>query len=139
MERKILRINTGWTEDNFCCGFDSPEINGVVVATNKTLEGLKSEFTDALRFHIEGCVADGDNIPQYLVDGDYKLEFVLDVPAILRNAESFTTLTAISRVTGINKNQLSHYATGEKKPRPDKREKIVAGLHIIGRRALAIH
>ena len=138
MGQKIFKINTGWTEDNFCCVLDDPEINGSVIATNKTLEGLKAEFAEALKFHIEGCVADGDDLPRYLIDGDYELEFILDVPAILRNAETFTTLTAISRVTGINKNQLSHYATGEKKARPDKRVKIVEGIHEIGRRALAV-
>ena len=138
IEPKIFKIQTGWTGTNFCCSLDDEDINGVVVATARTLEEMKEEFADALKFHIEGCLANGDSLPDYLIKGDYRLQFELDVPAILRNAETFTTLTAISRLTGINKNQLSHYATGEKRPRPDKRTRIIEALHEIGRRALSI-
>lgn len=137
MEKRKLLVHVGWTEHNFCCGYSGEDINGVVVQTAKTLEELKKGFEEGLKFHIEGCVEDGDSLPDYIVNGDYELEYYLDVAALLRDAERFTTLSALSQVCGINKKQLSHYATGEKKARPDKREKIIEGLHEIGRQALA--
>lgn len=130
-------VHVGWTDHNYCCGYSGADINGVVVQTAKTLEDLKKGFEEGLKFHIESCLEDGDNLADYIVKGDYELEYYLELPALLRDAERFTTLSALSHVSGINKKQLSHYANGEKKARPDKREKIIAGLHEIGRQALA--
>lgn len=136
-DRKKLIVPVRWTDKNFCCVLSDPDINGTVVQTAKTLDELKKEFIEGLRFHIKGCVEDGDILPDYILNEEYDIMYILDVPALLRDAERFTTLSALSNVCGINKKQLSHYATGEKKPRPDKREKIIEGLHEIGRQALA--
>lgn len=137
MEKRKFTVQVAFAEKNFCCGLCDEAIGGAVLSTGKSFEDLKKEFADSLRFHIEGCINDGDNLPEDVVRGDYELVYVLDVPALLRDAERFTTLSALSAVCGINKKQLSHYATGEKKARPDKREKIIKGLHEIGRQALA--
>ena len=137
MKRRKLIVHVGWTDRNFCCSLSDDDINGTVIETAKTLEELKRGFAQGLKFHIEGCIEDGDTLPEYIVKGEYELRYVLDVAAILRDAERFTTLSAISDACGINKKQLSHYATGEKRARPDKREKIIEGIHKIGREALA--
>ena len=137
MEKRKFIVQVEFTEKNFCCGLYDESIGGAVLSTGKTLEELKRGFEESLKFHIEGNVERGDDIPEDVAKGDYELVYVLDVPALLRDAERFITLSALSQVCGINKKQLSHYATGEKKARPDKREKIIAGLHEIGRQALA--
>ncbi len=56
-----------------------------------------------------------------------------------KEVEKFTTLAALSRATGINQRQLSHYAIGTKQPRPASRERIIQGLHAIGRMALSLY
>jgi len=132
-----IKVAVSWTGNNFCCGFGMPGV-GAVLSTNKTLQGLKEEFEDALKFHIEGCIEDGDDIPAYLVNGEYEIEYELNSAALLREAETFTTMAALSRVTGINQKQLSHYANGVKTPRKEQRLRIINGLHEIGRRALAL-
>ena len=50
----------------------------------------------------------------------------------------YASIAAISRVSGINQHQLSHYANGLKKPRPEQRRRIVEGLHKIGRELMAV-
>lgn len=137
MEKRVLLIHVSYTDHNYCCSYSGAEINGTVVQTARTLDELKREFEEGLRFHVESCVESGDMLPEYIVNADYNLEYRLDVPALIRDAERFTTLTALSVASGINKKQLSHYVNGEKKARPDKREKIIKGLHEIGRQALA--
>lgn len=137
MEKRIFNVEVDWTDDNFCCGLYDENIGGAVLSTGKTFEELKNKFISALEDHIKICVEDGDQLPQDVIEGKYDLNFVLEVPALLRDAERLTSLAALSKVCGINRKQLSHYATGEKKARPDKREKIIAGLHEIGRQALA--
>ena len=82
--------------------------------------------------------ADGDDVPQWLRDGDYDFEYHLDAAALLQMCSPYASIAAISRVSGINQHQLSHYANGLKKPRPEQRRRIVEGLHKIGRELIAV-
>lgn len=132
-----LKIDVSWSGKNFCCAW-SDEKAGSVVTTAKTLDELKEGFAESLKLHIDGCVANGDVIPQYLIDGDYELEYVLNTAALLRDAESYTTMAALSRACGINQKQLSHYANGQKRPRKEQRQRIINGLQLIGSRILAL-
>ena len=47
------------------------EINGLVLATHKTLSGVKAEFEIALKSHIENSVSEGDFIPYNIQEGDF--------------------------------------------------------------------
>lgn len=135
-QHKII-AHVGWTGNNFCCGWADDAVGNVAV-TNKSLTRLKDEFTQSLQWHIEGCVADGDSLPDYLVQGDYEIVFELDTAALLREAEQYTTMAAISRASGINPKLLSHYANGLKHPRPAQRERIIQGIHNIGQHFIAM-
>lgn len=138
MGKLMMYVDVTWTEDNFGCAW-SDDVAGTVVVTAKTLDKLKADFEESLRLHIEGCLEDGDDLPEYLVNGDYKIEYVLNTAALLRDAEEYTTMAALSRASGINQKQLSHYASGIKNPRPKQIERIKAGLHYIGTQLLALH
>ncbi len=132
-----IKVDVSWTGKNFCCAWSDEEAGSVVV-TSKTLSKLKEDFEQSFRWHIEGCVADGDQLPEYLMCGEYVFEYVLDTAALLRDAETYTTMAAISRASGINQKQLSHYANGIKQPRPMQRARIISGLHIIGSQILSL-
>ena len=125
---QIITVNIDW-ENNY--GAYSEELSGCV-ATHKTLEGVKQAYIEALEFHLEGLRADGDEIPS-VIQGRYRLDFVLNVRALLHYFDGVLTRSALSRVTGINERQLGHYITGHRKPRPEQRQKIVEGLHRIGK------
>jgi hypothetical protein len=60
------------------------------------------------------------------------------VATVLRAYEPFVSLAALSRASGINQHLLSHYANGLKQPRPQQRQRIVDGIHKIGRELLAV-
>lgn len=132
-----LKVQISWCKKNYCCAWSEPSF-GAVIATNKTIAGLKKEFEQSLKEQIESIIADGDELPEWLAKGDYEIEYELEISAILRNAEQFTTMSAISKASGINQRQLTHYALSLKRPRPEQREKIIAGLHHIGETFLAI-
>lgn len=133
----ILNVEVSWSEKNYCCGWGLDGI-GAVFCTNKTLDGLKNEFEDSLKWHIEAMAEDGDDVPEWLASGDYEIQYSLSTSALLRQAETFTTMAAISRATGINQKLLSHYANALKTPRPAQRQRIVDGLHRIGQQFLAV-
>ena len=133
-----IRVNVQWCDKNFgaTLGDNMP---GAVVLTAKTYEELLREVPETLRLHVEGMVEDGDEVPQWLQDGDYEFEYnLLDVPTLLHAYVPFVTLAAISRATGINQRLLSHYANGIKRPRPQQRQRIVEGIHKIGRELLTV-
>lgn len=108
------------------------------MATNKTLEGVKTNILEALQFHIEGMLADGDYVPDWLVNGDYEFEFYLESSALLRSCERYASIASIARASGINEWLLSHYTNGIKNPRPQQRQRIIDGIHKIGREFLSV-
>ena len=125
-----IRVDVQWCDKNFGASLGE-NVPGAVVVTAKTYEQLLNDVPESLRFHVEGMLADGDDVPQWLRNGDYELEYNLVDTATMLHA-------AISRVTGINQHQLSHYANGLKQPRPQQRQRIVDGIHKIGRELLAV-
>ena len=103
------------------------------VATGKTLEEVEKAIVDAIHFHIEGMQAQGEIVPEEYT-GEWTPEFILTTRAQLRYTDNYITRKALSKETGINEQQLSHYATGLKKPRPVTRKKIADGILAISRR-----
>ena len=133
-----IRVDVQWCDKNFGASLGE-NVPGAVVVTAKTYEQLLNDVPESLRFHVEGMRADGDDVPQWLRNGDYELEYnLVDTATMLHAFEPLLSLAAISRVTGINQHQLSHYANGLKQPRPQQRQRIVDGIHKIGRELLAV-
>lgn len=132
-----IKVEIYWTDKNYCCAW-SLEGFGAVICTSKTLTGLKADFKEALETQIADMKADGEDIPRWLADGEYVIEYSLAVSALLRQAEQFTTMAAISRVTGINQKLLCNYASSIKIPRAAQKQRIVEGLHAIGKQCLSM-
>jgi|GEM_PF-32252 len=128
---KII-INVDW-EDNFAAYSDLV----AVVATHKTLEGLKEAYTFSLSEHLKSMRKDGDEIPEAL-QGEYELHFSLNTRALLHYTEKYITRAAISRITGINEKQLGHYAQGIRNPRDEQRKKILNGIRNLGRELISV-
>ena len=125
-----IEVLVEWCGTNYAAVASGEELDGTILVTDSSLERLKEKFSETLKFHVEGILAGGDPVPPAL-RGEYQLIFNLTTQALLRFVEDKITLTAIHKATGINAKQLSHYATGEKNPRPIQREKIVSGIHRI--------
>jgi predicted RNase H-like HicB family nuclease len=136
MEKIIVSVD--WCGKNYAAYISDVRIGGVVLATGKTFEDLQKDAEEGIRTHIEGCLLDNDPIPETIQRGEYVLEFEKRMSAILHEAQQYTTLTALSRITGIKHAQLSHYANAVSQPRPTQRARILDGLHKIGEFCLAL-
>jgi len=55
-------------------------------------------------------------------------DFVYDTSAFLQQYKGLLTLSGLSRMTGINKAQLSQYVCGRRHPSPKTGEKIKASV-----------
>lgn len=133
---KII-VNVEWYDKNFGASL-SDNVPGAVVLTAKTYDELLISVPETLRFHVQGMLDDGDVVPQWLADGNYEFEYVLDTTALIHVCDTYTSLAAISRASGINQHLLSHYANGLNKPRPQQRDCIVDGIRKIGNELLEI-
>lgn len=132
-DMKKIKVHVSWYEKNFGASL-GVEVPGAVVLTAKTFEELQEAVPETLRFHVEGLLEDKEEeVPEWLAKGDYEFEWDLDTAALLQVCSQYATLAAISRASGVNERQLSHYANGTKKPRQPQRQRIVEGLHKIGR------
>jgi hypothetical protein len=75
---ETIIVNVSWSGKNFNASL-SDNVPGAVVITDKTFDGLKKAVVSTLEFHIEGMIEDGDNVPAWLADKDYKLFFKINV------------------------------------------------------------
>jgi len=111
--------------------------DGIAVATGKTFEDLKNEMKSAVEFHLEGMREDGDEIPDVFLK-PYQLVYQFDSESLLSHYKGIITNAALERLTGINRRQLTHYASGLRKPRPLQRKKIEKALHRLGHELLEV-
>ncbi|MDL2320119.1 CopG family transcriptional regulator [Alistipes sp. OttesenSCG-928-B03] len=108
-----------------------------VAVTGKTLDEIKERMEFSLQRHVASMQTDGDPIPAEF-QGEYELEYHLDALALLHYTEGIVSRKALAQVTGINQQQLSHYARGWRKPRPEMQKRIEAGIHELGQQLLAV-
>ena len=128
-----IRVDVDWCEKNFAATLGG-NVPGCVLVTAKTYAKLQKEVKDALEFHVQGMLEDGDSVPQWLADGDYEFKWcMVNTAALLQSLEGMTTIAAIARTTGINERLLSHYANGIKRPSAKQHQKILDGIHQIGK------
>lgn len=115
-----------WAEHNFSAG--TGDINGIIVATGNTIKAVKNNFTSALNFHIESSLADGDKLSPDIANRDFEIIFELGASAMLHLVDGLITRSAISKETGINEKQLSHYLTGHRTARQEQNKRIAVGI-----------
>ena len=135
---KKIEVKIGRSGDNYSCIADDAVLNGIVVATCKTLDGLKKQFQESLQFHIEGCLQDGNKFPDWLVNSQYDLVYTLEISALLRSFDGVVTRSAIARASGIKEKQIRDYASGYRVPRKQQKEKIIGAFHSIGKRMTSV-
>lgn len=137
MEMKRIVVDVYWSRKNFCCGWAEPDF-GAIIVTDKTFEGVKQEFESAFYYQLQEMLKDGETVPDWMREGQFTIQYNEQVSALLRNAEKYTTMAALSRATGINQKLLCNYASSVKIPRESQKQRIIDGLHEIGRAMLAL-
>lgn len=72
MEKVI--VDVAWCDRNYGGSFGS-NVPGAVVLTAPTLEALQKEAKKSLEFHVEGLMENGEDVPEWLKNGDYEFEY----------------------------------------------------------------
>ena len=128
-------INIDWVPDNYCAAPANEDI--ACVATGKTLEEVKRNIVDAISFHIESLREDGVSIPTGF-QSDWEPEYHLSTRAQLKYADRYIVRKSLAREIGVAEQQLSHYANGQRHPRPEMQQRISAGIKSICARLSSI-
>ena len=98
--------------------------------------GVGGTVLEAKKSALEGLEMQKElgNIP----NKNYNIAFRFDTESLLNYYKGIFTNAALERITGINQLQISHYATGLKRPRPAQAKKIENALHSLGRELMAV-
>ena len=121
--------------DNFAASPINEDIACLVTA--HSFPELQKEMESALRDHIEWMKEDGDQIPAEF-EGEWEFDWQFTVRALLHYTDKLVSKAAIAKATGINQQQLTHYASGYRIPRPAMRSRIIEGIHKIAGQLSAI-
>ena len=73
MMEKII-VDVAWCDRNYGGSFGS-NVPGAVVLTAPTLEALQKEAKESLEFHVEGLMENGEDVPEWLKNGDYEFGY----------------------------------------------------------------
>lgn len=132
---KTLKATIESMESNYSAFIEN--LDGVV-ATGATIEEVKSRLLDAIDDYVESCKELGCELPEEL-NGDYTIEFRMDVKSLLALYEGIFSKAGLERLTGINQKQLWHYANGKSAPRRAQVLKIENALHRLGNELISLH
>ena len=117
MKKKIIaHIECG--TDGWYSVYQNEDLPFGFFGEGKSVKEAKEDFLavfEAMRQdHLERT---GENV-------EVEFEFVYDASAFLQYYKGLLTLAGLSRMTGINKGQLSQYVTGRRHPSPKTQERI---------------
>ena len=132
MEKVVVEVS--YTGKNYSAHI--PLLPGCVT-TGSSLVEIRKHIEEIVPFHIEGMQEDNDQYPS-VFDGEYEFIYKLSAEALINEFSGIFTKAALSRVTGINERQLWHYAAGVRYPRQVQRQRIVDGLHQLGKELLSV-
>lgn len=116
---KKIRVDVSWCDNKF------------IASLGDVLPGTYSFIADTF-------VDLQIDINKGFANIDYEFEYkFLDAASLLNAYSPYISLAAISRVSGINQTQLSQYANGLKKARPNQIKRIMEAIHKMGRELAA--
>lgn len=131
----LLTVIIEKADNNYSAYIDG--IDGIVT-TGNSIDEIKKNMVEAIELYVETCKELELECPEEL-EGDYQLNFKMDVKSLLEFYSGIFTKAGLERITGINQKQLWHYASGNRNPRPEQKIKIETALHKLGEDLLSIN
>ena len=134
---KKIKVDVSWRENKFYALLGGVVSETIEFTADSFIE-LKKKTEEGLESYIIMMEAKGNNLPLWLMNKEYELEYkYLDATSMLKAYSPFISLAAISRVSGINQNLLSQYLNGIKNARPSQIKRIMDAIHMIGKELIS--
>jgi predicted RNase H-like HicB family nuclease len=102
-----------------------PEVDGYVIA-RRTVEELKKDLPEGLKFHIEGLY---EEEKRPWMSGEFDFEYIYsDIPAFVEACNGLISQSGLARISGINESLMRQYVSGIKKATPRTLQRVQEGL-----------
>ena len=101
---------------------DNDSLDFMLLGQGNTIEEAKADFLKCKEEMKAAFAAEGNTFDFDTLD----FEYVFDTISFLKYSPF--TLSGLSKATGINSKQLSHYVTGYRKPSPKTVQRIQEGV-----------
>lgn len=122
-EKKVNAIIERASDGTYSIYMDDESLDYLVTGTGKTVEEAKKIFLGGYE----------DTKRYYAKKGksfvEVEFNFKYDMASFLSYYSNVLPLAGLSRLTGINQQQLSHYLTGRRNPSPKTKEKMQDAVH----------
>ncbi len=132
-KRKVTAVIERAGDGTYSIYMDADDMGYLVTGTGKTVDEamtmFKGGYDDMRKYHAE----EGKDFEE--VDFDYKY----DMASFLSYYSKILSLAGMSRLTGINQQQLSHYVTGRRNPSAKTIEKMQAAIQRFGKDLSTVH
>ena len=106
---------------------DADDLSYLITGTGKTVEEARKcwedGYTDMKRYDKQ----EGKEFTEV------EMHYVYDMASFLAYYSKVLSLAGLSRLTGVNPQQLSHYVTGRRNPSPKTVKKIMDSIHAFGK------
>ncbi len=130
---KNVEVEVLWRENKFSALL-SEILPRPYEFTANTFVELQIELEDGFDSCIRGMMENGNRVPWWLINKEYKFKYkFLDATSLLKAYSPYISLAVISRVSGINQNLLSQYSNGLKKARPNQMKRLMEAICKIGK------
>ena len=121
--RKVRAIIERAADGNYSVYMDADDMSYLVTGTGKTADEavncFKAGYEDMKKYYAEK----GKEFEE--VEFDYQY----DMASFLSYYSKVLSLAGLSRLTGVNQGQLSHYMTGRRSPSKVTKEKMQKSIH----------
>lgn len=132
-KRKVTAVIERAGDGTYSIYMDADDMDYLVTGTGKTVEEaiamFKGGYDDMLKYY----AAEGKAFEE--IEFDYKY----DMASFLAYYSKILSLAGMSRLTGINQQQLSHYLTGRRNPSAKTIEKMQAAIQRFGKDLSTVH
>ncbi len=121
--RKVNAIIERAGDGTYSIYSDADDLSYLITSTGKTVEEAKSNFEEDY----------ADMRAYYAEIGkpftEVEMVYQYDMASFLEYYTKAFSLAGLSRITGINQGQLSHYVTGRRIPSARTKEKMQQAIH----------
>ena len=132
-KRKIDAIIERADDGTYSIYSDAEDLDYLITGTGKTVSEAKKIFEggyeDTRRYYAK------EGKPFTEVEMVYKY----DMASFLAYYSKVISLAGLSRLTGINQQQLSHYVTGRRNPSPKTVAKVEDAIHLFAQDLASVH
>lgn len=106
---------------------DADDLSYLITGTGKTVDEARKCFEDGYTDMKRYYKQEGKEFTEV------EIHYVYDMASFLAYYSKVLSLAGLSRLTGVNPQQLSHYVTGRRNPSPKTVKKIMDSIHAFGK------